>query len=121
METSTQSKHTPGPWAVVIDKQGGDWKYNVRTSAPHNPAGGLGKHIASVNPLMQSRGENNAALIAAAPDLLAACERFIDELGDKFAHIDGECTCSAAGSDPDCRRHGAVDFMRAAISKARFG
>lgn len=57
----------------------------------------------------------------AAPDLLAACERFIGELGDKFAHLDGECTCSAAGSDPDCPRHGAVDFMRAAISKARFG
>ncbi len=103
------NKHTPGPWAVVIDKQGGDWKYNIRTSAPHNPAGGLGKHIASVNPLMQARGENNAALIAAAPDLLAACKAVEDAW--------------TGGESGDWR--GALDLAlgmaRAAIAKAEGG
>jgi len=57
------SKHTPGPWRAWHDSYG---RFQIM-------AGGL--------PLSPSRegaqpgeGEANAALIASAPDLLAACE-----------------------------------------------
>lgn len=99
---STQPKFTPGPWVVNIDKQGGAWTYDIRTAAPHNPGGTLGKHIATVNPQMQARGENNASLIAAAPDLYAACEMVLvsAEDGGDMEDIDW-------------------NMLRAALAKAR--
>ena len=67
--------HTPGPWVLVIDKgTSGVFRYEIRTAAPHNPAGWLGKHIATLNAFPTMNPNENGALIAAAPDLLAACE-----------------------------------------------
>ncbi len=74
------SKHTPGPWIVHIEKHGGIWQFQIRTETPHNPSGGLGKHIATCNSLMQARGEDNAALIAAAPSLLQTLTTILDRL-----------------------------------------
>jgi hypothetical protein len=108
--------HTPGPWIVDVDKQGGDWVYNVRTAAPHNPAGGAGKHIAVCNKQMQARGEDNASLVAAAPDLLAACEAatklhgFVESLERK---VDDDCAQILRAADA------ILEQLRAAIAKAR--
>ena len=59
-------KHTPGPWRVreervytrVVTEQGGEWIANLGTNDE--------KHLA------------NARLIAAAPELLEACEAVLD-------------------------------------------
>ena len=70
--------HTPGPWTVDIVKDTGDWTFNIRTQKPHNPAGGVGKHIATVNQYIRTEDHNdsaadaNARLIAAAPAMLEA-------------------------------------------------
>ena len=69
--------HTPGPWVLAIHKDGGNWDYNIRTAAPHNPAGTVGKHVATANKYLRET-EANAALIAAAPDLLAALRAMIE-------------------------------------------
>jgi len=57
-QTETQTKHTPGPWTINPEKQGGPW-YRIEAengwvAQVPNPAG------------------TNAALIAAAPELLEA-------------------------------------------------
>lgn len=110
---TTPTKHTPGPWTVEIVKDGGNWTYNVRTVKPHNPAGCLGKHIATCNPLMEARGESNASLIAAAPDLLAALEDLVERAGTSMhqANSDG------AEYDVDAELKAAY----AAIAKAKGG
>ncbi len=100
------SKHTPGPWMVDIVKNGGHWTYDIRTVAPHNPAGTIGKHIATANPLMQARGEDNAALLAAAPELLAACQAY----NSAYSFI--------SENPPHHALRDAVMKVRAAIAKA---
>lgn len=73
----SDTKHTPTPWVVRITKNGGDWTYEIRTRKPHNPAGTIGKHIATVNKFLDANA--NAEFIVRAcnayADLLAACER----------------------------------------------
>jgi hypothetical protein len=61
--------HTPGPWIYDIDDRPGmEWNIHILTEAD------LDKRIC----FMTSDGpsEDNARLIAAAPDLLAACEAY---------------------------------------------
>lgn len=72
------AKHTPGPWLVHIDKGGGNWEFTIRTKTPHNPAGTLGKHIATPNKFLPEI-EANAALIAAAPNLLALAKHLAQD------------------------------------------
>jgi hypothetical protein len=57
------SSHTPGPWVVDTDI----W---VVEDSAHNPG-----QVASISDRPERRA--NARLIAAAPDLLAACEAFL--------------------------------------------
>lgn len=108
----TTKKHTLVPWVVHIIKDGGEWEYQIRTAAPHNPAGGLGKHIATVNGLMQAKGEDNAAFIVLAcnahDDLLEACKAVLARLD---LEPDGAIfPCSAQR-----------EMLRAAITKAQGG
>lgn len=112
-------KHTPGPWVVHIDKSRGNWVYNIRTEKPHNPSGGLGKHIAECNGLMEARGENNAEHIVACvnacaginpeavPELVKACEAIMPHLNsDLDAH------------EPWVKE---IDALAAALAKAKGG
>lgn len=71
---SEESKHTPGPWTLIPD--------DVFT-----PDSSLLKHQRIVGANLISPGivfggldecKGNALLIAAAPDLLAACQKFVD-------------------------------------------
>lgn len=69
----SNTKHTPGPWYLDIDKTGGNWDYNIRQKTNL----GKGRQIAELNPHVNpfkngESVESNAALIAAAPDLLEA-------------------------------------------------
>lgn len=87
------SGHTPGPWEIRTVKQG----YPYQIVAPN------GTHVRNVTrwaalsvPALPE-GQANARLIAAAPDLLAAC---------KLALESGEFLCGEDG------------IVKAAIAKA---
>ena len=94
--------HTPGPWAI------GDWHeapvvampllFNARSDtvvvAPREP---LPEEVAA-----------NLRLIAAAPELLAACEAALEYAPHGEMCNAGECHCWQR-------------FMRAAVSKAKGG
>lgn len=105
------SKHTPGPWTFFINKLGGH-------------VNGGGKRIARVHitkdRMFVSEPEANARLIAAAPDLLAACK----ESEMLAAHGMGAINIS---NDPDCKANTdrniaecirIQNIVRAAIAKA---
>jgi hypothetical protein len=109
----TNAKHTPGPW--TIDEE---TPYRVRAESctlrtgrtiaspliadmvPDKDHQGISIHQVPVYEECRA----NARLIAAAPDLLAACERLIAALG-------GEYAADAEGQDD-------VAFARAVIAKA---
>lgn len=83
----TDTKHTPGPWSVDADG-------NVVTRLNVGDDDGIialaNRHVAFVD---SDTCRANAALIAAAPDLLAACERLtklVEELAGHLAFIGSE-------------------------------
>lgn len=67
-------KHTPGPWATYwgSDNQTGKHPCEVAGATGHPIA-----HVLRVDPAEQGDHESNAQLIAASPDLLAACKEYI--------------------------------------------
>lgn len=76
----SSAAHTPGPWSVAKNAA----KPSARTvSAPNGPR--LGRTVAFVD--SGARVDEDAALIAAAPDLLAACEALL-EIGEGFDDAD---------------------------------
>ena len=69
---TTQRTHTPGPWEEDVDYYLGNGdRHHVRITAPVLD----GADIAQVWGENVEATEANARLIAAAPELLAACER----------------------------------------------
>lgn len=91
------AKHTPGPWAVALRKgqiatQGPATEWLA--TMPHSASGGFG--LTDVREIAA-----NARLIAAAPDLLAACQEFVRKV---------EC-----GEAKSTRSY---EQMKAAISRA---
>lgn len=90
------SKHTPGPW-----ESSGCWAgYAIRTHSPENRIAIVDQN----NGLPHEVNEANARLMAAAPDLLAACQSWVDHLSKTFPPY-------APGESPS-------DKMRAVIAKA---
>lgn len=78
-------RYANDPWLLHITKhKSGVWKYDIRTEKPHNPAGGLGTHLATCNGRLL-HVEEIGRLMAAAPILLAACERAEVALDSKLA------------------------------------
>ncbi|MFA5377170.1 MAG: hypothetical protein WC455_15570 [Dehalococcoidia bacterium] len=63
------TQHTPGPWEVY---KGHDGKLGQTHILAHNPNTKLSDYAVAV---MVDGNEADARLIAAAPDLLAACEQ----------------------------------------------
>lgn len=96
-DKKTQTGHTPGPFIVMRED-----RYYVKS-----PEGVL---LAEVLPTGKTPGNErgNAALFAAAPDLLAALEELVDGL------IDAEQDC-----DEDGEQYEDVKAALAAIRKAR--
>lgn len=77
------SKHTPGPWRVDTTKALG--AYGVWTAYPTHPGhdgAGYESQICSMMPFERmgdrEKRDADAALIAAAPDLLAALKAVLD-------------------------------------------
>lgn len=115
------AEHTPGPW-VVIDaeplvcphcEQVVD--HTIRVVAPARC-----HEIGQIEEVGEETA-GNAALIAAAPELLAACEA--EEAVDRHWHECEECDSSeGCGCDELCRLVDvARDMRRAAIAKAGGG
>ena len=90
------SEHTPGPWEFKPARE--DYR---RVLSPDINAGG-NWHVA----IVQSSNAD-ARLIAAAPDLLAACEYALDAMS------------GPDGPEPTMAEKMAMDRLRAAIEKAR--
>lgn len=81
----SETKHTPGPWMVRH-------AYNVM--AGRRSVATCGGYYSNV-PGEDSHGENvaNAHLVAAAPDLLAACQAILSNDGCNTANDDGVWIC----------------------------
>jgi hypothetical protein len=90
------AKHTPGPWVVDATKTLGAYGVwtDYATHAGHDGAG-YGSQICSLLPnqdeITREQRDANACLIAAAPELLAACkellphaERSIERLSEQM-------------------------------------
>jgi hypothetical protein len=90
------SSFTPGPWNVVPGAAG---SFDVLAAFPDDGEGTL---VAAT--YIANEEQANARLIAAAPDLLAACKRFMD--------LDGGDTANAAQASE------LWSQMAAAIAKA---
>lgn len=74
--------HTPGPWKAVPNPMRSDGYFVVRDGAPQYYVGVAdlsGKPIEQLPPAVipMQVPEADAHLIAAAPDLLAACRAFV--------------------------------------------
>lgn len=90
-----ESKHTPGPWTTTSIHPQRDWVNASGRAA-------LAEVAVVVSGREWPEGKANARLIAAAPDLLAACTRalgFVDSM-------------------PDNDNVGLADCLRAVIAKA---
>lgn len=89
-----KTQHTPGPWTAhgtVVNQEGERFEYPVATTG--------------ISPVPTEEAFANARLIAAAPELLAACQRALTVLCEY-------------DFDPYTD---AGDILRAAIAKAAGG
>jgi hypothetical protein len=109
----SKAKHTPGPWIVGDQRRRDPGCILIHTSS--------GESIASAWNLMRPDGsgpdtpmEANARLIAAAPDLLAACKSAM-ELLDGLGGADVLGDFFAARADDESAK------LMAAIAKAEGG
>ena len=98
--TNTKATHTPGPWIV----KRGAWEFTIGNESS-KPSARLHDFMVAKTPENSMHSEADAHLIAAAPDLLAACENADKEL-------------ALLGWDKD----NSVRWdLRAAIAKAKGG
>ena len=97
--------HTPGPWHVIPTLTGA-LSINVTPKVPVATVGGAGWHLG------EGVANANAALIAAAPDLLAALRRATPWLGKLIA--DGGHNNAVLPRDAEA----ALAMAEAAIAKA---
>lgn len=105
---ANETKHTPGPWRV-----GGLDKCDVM--GPRLSIDGSGRQTGTFA-VAQCTGykaerEANAALIAAAPELLEACKAL-------FAADEAICENVGRKSDQAMNRIAALDMAQRAINKA---
>ena len=105
MTTTESLTHTPGPWTAVRSSHQREWSYWILGSGPSDVA-------AVSTQLDDATADANAALIVAAPELLATCERFVfDECQP--------CTCALGAERNGGVLPCAVCQARAAIAKVR--
>jgi hypothetical protein len=102
----TASVHTPGPWRAILGKNG-DYDHAITSDA----SGYGDSRVGWVREYPHEVGIANARLIAAAPDLLAACEHllFANKL---FSEPDHK-------HNPDTEWEKAMDMAESAIASAR--
>lgn len=110
----TKNHHTPGPWiAAELTRRPVGVHYHWRIQTGENRDDDLIAIVPAEYPGDDAGEEANAALIAASPELLAACVRALPWLGKMIA--DKAHLNSVAPND--CV--GAMQQLEAAIAKAR--
>jgi hypothetical protein len=85
MKTETAVTHTPGPWTVGRPDYAAD---GVAYVAARNEWSTVPREIAVI--YRAEAQQENARLIAAAPDLLAALDTACEFLADRMDVLDGE-------------------------------
>lgn len=100
-------KHTPGPWNVYK---------NEYVSAPRvkHVSPTIADCTSRLIPILERLA--NARLIAAAPELLAACNQLVDTF---FGWVAGRCPYCDAGTPNDHDRACPIGMAIAAIAKAK--
>jgi len=126
-ETMSETKHTPGPWSLE------HWDYGEGRPDETMPTictddTAVAQVLAIFRPDDADHGESerdaNARLIAAAPDLLAACEAAFNYVNVPNAESlywqarSGKMGWEEAQGFPQLRRR-LANMFRAAIAKAR--
>ena len=107
--------HTPGPWRIIFGGFESDDGFGIGTD---NAAASRVKVTAECWPCtiidQQHRAElsANARLIAAAPDLLAACQFVMTKIKECMAEME------AAGQKPQIKDYEEVAVIQSAIDKA---
>lgn len=101
--------HTPGPWTVAKYRPNSGQPFIVVVDAP-SPSSGRPIAVVQGTP----EAANNADLIAAAPDLLAASERAMRALQGFLISCDGDEREDSFGD-----MNAACMVAGAAIAKAR--
>lgn len=105
---STQNKHTPGEWRAL--PFGEDSATGLPGESIYGPDNVRVAEILFIRKRSKVEHEANARLIAAAPDLLAACETLRSAMVhmEEFDSLPDD-TCPAD----------LIDYLSAALSKAR--
>ena len=80
------SKHTPGPWVIIPPDDPEDIRPKWYVEQPDGKDV-AGYCIADVYQTDEGEGKDNARLIAAAPDLLAALEGLLEAVGPQHAKV----------------------------------
>jgi hypothetical protein len=113
MDIKTTTTHTPGPWIVCVnsldDSLSVEQDGEVITES--DPVIVVGCVDDMGDGLSRETGEANARLIAAAPDLLAACDLIDDLVESPEAYPDETITLEVSVAD--------LVAVRNAIRKAR--
>lgn len=119
------SEHTPGPWKVIEDP----FSEGIVAIIQHDEFGLLAVGSCEDRAATGEEDHYNAHLIAAAPDLLAACEALLNVANDPsdcpYFNDAGTCT-GGCHSEPRCltdrpNNGWPKEQARAAIAKARGG
>ena len=106
-----KSEHTPGPWKVeagLVVASSLGWKGAIIAKAMHHDLGS--------NTHDALKAEANARLIAAAPALLKAARRLLEEFDDASVPDDMKLRAGWSGNTVN-----ALYMARAAIAKAEGG
>jgi hypothetical protein len=102
------TKHTPGPWNYHVWGTNSGKHFGIETADHRHGICGVSPNGNASTLLTIEQHEANARLIAAAPELLAACQSGLDGLLAAFPH---------APRIPDIL-HPIINQVRAAIAKA---
>ena len=105
--------HTPEPWVFVKDTRFTYEKYCVNHQNKHDIEAGLSTVVAEISE--GPHGLADARLIATAPELLEACQEFVEHI--KSLGTDTE-KCRYLSMALNCR---AGDLIEQAIAKATGG
>ena len=111
-------KHTPGPWHIgrEQDHSADRWKHNTEWSKIRGTDNGLIAKIESIHPKGKRQSKDfdveaaNARLIAAAPELLTACEYALEVIRENIETNSGVISEQIS----DC-----CDTLETAIQKAK--
>lgn len=100
--------HTPGPWKVVCDDLNEPWKQDVCTDRDNECV--MIANVRVAPPVGET--EDNAKLIAAAPELLQACNLALSTLSSY------QQVLITAGNKPFAVPDWILNSLKAAIAKA---